>query len=412
MTDTDEALGPSSYLEHAGKRAPEGVKNTLCENTPLYMKDGLPYHVSNGYLVPCYFPKEYNGNGANGSKSTRQEVKDHKALYRLLSQRYFRSVERGDPDEPPTRQQLDYILAQYTRAKEAEKSDLPPEEATHMVSKATMDKERWGALYVGGLVNRAEALAATVYKQKQQLNGEAPDSPPDKRSISVDEKELHDIVQILFSPDNEFLKCVRLAGNRKDMDDIVLEMLSEVGKALYTVNGDLIWKTRQLKENHVSKIADAMRMMDKTHDFMGGLLDSTTTPPHTLTPLRNALEEFTDAARTRVAIDVDHDKITYYHAEVDYKTARRKVDTIIDYLQTAHGHNPDLTSTLEQVREGRKLIDDMCFYRRDFKETFTIYMEKCTAPAQAQSGDAPALQVQRHGNAREPLAARHDGLTP
>ena len=157
---------------------------------------------------------------------------------------------------------------------------------------------------------------------------------------------------------------------------------------------------------------------------------------------RVLLKAFTDAARVRVALPKT-DFEDYPAAEVGYRVARDRLDAKLEELRQSHspdallkqlgtalerrqiqeageayaeyGHRINFLSKLEAIQEGRRLIDDMCYYRDPMPKTLNVYREKNglePLPAMEAQALSPSLRVRVNTGDAPPARIHSQGEGP
>ncbi len=343
MSDTFRTDTP--FLRYAGQPAPEDA-NTLEGNGPMTI-EGRLFHASHGYLVPCYFPPE-DPDKKQTRKSRHEETENRIAIAHELATRFFDTVERGSNVKLTPEELMDLS--------ELYKHESDPTR-----------KQRIGIVYAGALVMRVEHLSEAI------LHG-AKDKHLDDGPLTAQD-ELREHFKTLLQ-DKDLISCIRLRGNRPDPDEVIKEMLSEVAKAAAMYNGHMLLSVSQIHENRVMKIGAAMETMDKASALMHELLDAS---PHTkdMAPLKEALDDFAEKSRTRVAIRRG-DAENFTVAEIEYKVSREHVDTLLKQLRekAEEKGQPEDVKTLKLVRQGRSLLDDMCYYRQSMDQSLKLYQQR------------------------------------
>lgn len=367
-------MSNSDFYRYAGKKAPHGTRDYCWEkNDPIEpLDDGHGYYVVNGYYVPCYLPKAYtNGNGAAPSPDDKEKQERYEFALAPAA-RFFGSVERAS-DIHRSYQQIQNLHARYDHITQ-ELYNAQESGDAEKVLKLRLTQESWGALYIGALVMRTQELSDAILhgKADQPLKGEG--------GAPTAEEEIQGCFMVfLTKPD--ICAHVKLQGNKPDLDGLIPEMLSEVAKAALNRNGTLTVPFKMLHENHVIKIGGAMKAIDATFEQIEKVANTINGSDGVI--LRSELGDYIEAARQRVGIrstDAGH----YEQAHAQYKVARSMVSHRIEEMQEKSRPNLSLHKKVDLIKEGRLLVDEMCYYRNPMPKTLALYSEKVAALLQQQ----------------------------
>lgn len=257
------------------------------------------YHVNNGYLVPYYTRK----NGEPLERRSEEMVVDR-------CRKFFHMAE---PD-------IDLMWSYEAIEKEKALIETITDER---------EKAAHARMLVGAMVNRIERLAR-VFLQKGSTVGTRIDLTDEQQAgiDSISKTDDAETIKTKLEPlQREFgelymyltfdaplghvdlTRCVRMRGNARDNDDLLLDLVRETAKGF---NLDDKWAERTTYSNIVNKIGWTLENIDQLHTDMLKLLKVNNAMPmltaaHRKLYGKNAsyhdtLKEFTDIARARACI--------------------------------------------------------------------------------------------------------------